>query len=275
MFSNLLGLISRVSPDLKRLAYHSLYEYLNGRYSNVDWPFINYGFADLDGNAPRLLLHRGDEYHRYQIQLYDHVTRRSDLRGHWVLEVGCGRGGGASYVRRYLHPCAVVGVDFSRQAIEFCARRHRLPGVFFLTAEAEALPFAAETFDAVINVESSHCYACMEGFLSEVRRVLKPQGHLFFADLRSRYELPVLSQQLRRCGLRIVHEEIITPNVLRALDLDNTRKHGLIDRWVSPLFRHSMGNFLRLRGTPAYEALRKGHTAYVHYIARKERQRRQ
>ena len=28
-----------------------------------------------------------------------------------VLEVGCGRGGGASYVKRYLGPASVVGMD--------------------------------------------------------------------------------------------------------------------------------------------------------------------
>lgn len=274
MLSSLLGLIFRLSPDLKRPVYRSLYEYLTGRYRDADWPFMNYGFADLDGNTPRLPLQRADEHHRYQIELYHHVTRLADLHDRWVLEVSCGRGGGASYVMRYLRPRAVVGVDFSRQAIEFCARHYRIPGLSFVAAEAEALPFAAETFDGVINVESSHCYGSIERFLDEVRRVLRPQGHLFFADIRRRHELPALHQQLRRSGLTIVHEETITANVLRALDLDSTRKHALIEQWVPPLFRQATGNFVRLRGTPAYEALREGRTAYVHYVARNEARRR-
>jgi SAM-dependent methyltransferase len=41
--------------------------------------------------------------------------------------------------------------------------------------------------DAVVNIESSHCYESMDTFLSEACRVLRPGGRFFFADLR-KYE---------------------------------------------------------------------------------------
>jgi ubiquinone/menaquinone biosynthesis C-methylase UbiE len=47
------------------------------------------------------------------------------------------------------------------------------------------MPFPDASFDAVINVESSHCYPSMGRFLSEVHRVLRPRGSLLFADLRT------------------------------------------------------------------------------------------
>jgi ubiquinone/menaquinone biosynthesis C-methylase UbiE len=42
--------------------------------------------------------------------------------------------------------------------------------------DAENLPFPQVSFDAVINVESAHCYGSIERFLAEVHRVLRPGG---------------------------------------------------------------------------------------------------
>ena len=58
--------------------------------------FMNYGYAELDGAAPPLPARF--DVHRYAVQLYRHVVSRAELRGKDVLEIGCGRGGGASYV---------------------------------------------------------------------------------------------------------------------------------------------------------------------------------
>ena len=49
---------------------------------------------------------------------------------------------------------------------------------------AESLPFADESFDAVINVEASHGYPDFPRFLAEVARVLRPGGHFLYADFR-------------------------------------------------------------------------------------------
>ena len=95
--------------------------------------------------------------------------------GREVLEVGSGRGGGASFVARYLRPSRVVGVDVSPQSVAFCRARHSAPGLSFEVGNAEQLGFAAASFDAILNVESSHCYGDMGAFVREVRRVLRPE----------------------------------------------------------------------------------------------------
>ena len=53
-----------------------------------------------------------------------------------------------------------------------------------MQADAEKLPFDDESFDAIINVESSHCYPHIDSFLSEVRRVLAPGGCFGIVDFR-------------------------------------------------------------------------------------------
>ena len=69
----------------------------------------------------------------------------------------CGHGGGASYLVRTSHPASCTGLD-NPDDIGLCRRRQDLPGLDFVHGDAESLPFADESSDAVINVEASHAY---------------------------------------------------------------------------------------------------------------------
>ena len=60
--------------------------------------FMNYGYASDNGEFADLKLKSEDEPDRYSIQLYHHVTRNFDFKEKEVLEVGSGRGGGASFL---------------------------------------------------------------------------------------------------------------------------------------------------------------------------------
>ena len=98
-----------------------------------------------------------------------------------VLDVGCGRGGTVAYLSSNHEIAAAVGVDFSEQNVAFC-RRHPVDRATFLHGDAHALPVADASFDAVFNIESSHCYPNPAQFLREVRRVLVPGGVFAYAD---------------------------------------------------------------------------------------------
>ena len=199
--------------------------------------FMNWGYADKDPDAPFPALEPRDESERYCIQLYQHLTTGVDLKGRDVLEIACGRGGGASFIARYLKPASLTGIDIAGRAIDFCNRHHDTAGLTFARGDAEALAFGRDSFDAVINVESSHYYRSMPRFLSEVRRVLKPGGWFLFADFRKREEMPALRRQLVEAGFEMVRETNIPRNLLRALEVDNNRKLALIHKRVPWLFR--------------------------------------
>src|SRR5687768_3135224 len=111
-------------PFLKKWLWRAWYGYLARRYRKADWTFMNYGYHDP--TLPRLALEAADEPERYCIQLYHHVVESIPMRGLNVLEVGSGRGGGASFVSRYLKPAHLTGVDLSEQAVGFCRETHRL-----------------------------------------------------------------------------------------------------------------------------------------------------
>ena len=149
-----------------------------------------------------LPLAESDERNRFGIQLYHRVATQADLSGKQVLEVSCGHGGGASYLARTLHPASYTGLDFNPDGIAFCQKRHHVPGLDFMHGDAENLPFADESFDAVVNVEASHAYPRLPRFLAEVVRVLRPGGHFLYADFRGRSEFPGWDAALADTQLR-------------------------------------------------------------------------
>src|ERR671912_1774562 len=114
--------LSSISPNLKKLLWKQWYQFLARHYQTRAWSFMNYGYAPIDERSATVKLNEADEPDRYAIQLYHHVASAVDLRNLDVLEIGSGRGGGASYVARYLKPKALTGLDFSDKAIQFCER---------------------------------------------------------------------------------------------------------------------------------------------------------
>ncbi len=119
----ILGLLSATAAGLKsgfqtaivRLTYSSISFILR----RETFSFLNYGYKPLDAEAKVLELQPSDESDRASIQLYNRVAGARDLRGKEILEVGCGRGGGSSFIARYLHPRSVTGIDLSERAILF------------------------------------------------------------------------------------------------------------------------------------------------------------
>ncbi len=205
-----------------RLVYRLFSSPLTGGLDRLE--FINYGYVPLNGEEERLPLDTEEEVHRNNIRLYHRVASAGEpLKGREVLEVGCGHGGGTAYVRRVFEPARIEGIDRSERSIRLCRERYPLDDLTFRTADALDLPYEDETFDAVLNVESSHAYPCMKTFLQEVRRVLRPGGQLLFADLRHAKRLAGLRSAMEGSGLKRLVEEDVTANVLKARD-DFTRQ---------------------------------------------------
>ncbi len=270
MLAKVFCKICDVSPFMRRFLWKQWYQFLARAFKRPDWSFMNYGFAPLDGETPAPeTLEAADEPDRACIQLYHHVATGVPVEGLNGLEVGSGRGGGASYVKRYLKPDIMRGVDFSVQAVDFCKNRHQVEGLEFVQGDAENLPFGDGEFDFVVNVESSHCYGSVLAFFAQVTRVLKPGGHFLYADFRTKNEMDEWRGQLESCGLEIVKETDITANVVQALSVDSKRKEKIIEdtapRWLLPSFRE----FAALEGSKIYEAFRQRDLIYMSYVLKK------
>ena len=177
------------SPLLRRLLWRWWYGRLAKNHTARDWTFMNYGCVTSDG--PKLALDPAEESDRFCIQLYHRVASAIDLAGQSVLEVGSGRGGGASFIARYHRPTKIIGADFSPQAVALCQQLHAtVANLTFTVGDAEHLPFPDASFDVVVNVESSHCYGHVDKFFAEAARVLRPGGHFLYTDFRPATEIP-------------------------------------------------------------------------------------
>ena len=255
-------------PGLKKTLWRSWYNYLARSRKMPDWCFMNYGYATAGEST--LALAEADESHRHWIQLYHHVAGGIDLEGRTVLEVGSGRGGGASFIKRYLKPAHMIGLDLSKDAVALSREMHPVAGLEFRVGDAEGLPLAEGSADAVINVESSHCYPSFEAFLGEVRRVLRNGGHFLYADFRDSRNIENWRRSLRDSGLSIVRETDITANVVMALERDNDRKLAFINSFVPKPLRNSFYDFAGMRGSSLFEAFRTGKLAYMSFVLRKD-----
>ncbi len=255
------------SPVFRRFLWHRWYQYLAG-YDSNHWSFMNYGFEPQTEES-KILLEADDESDRYCIQLYDRVASAINLEGKRIVEVGSGRGGGCSYVHRYLKPHRTTGIDFSSKAIRFCRRRHDVKGLDFMRGDAEALPMKDRSCDVVLNVESSHCYGSLPRFFEEVHRVLLPGGYFLFADFRTLEDAQTLRKSIEATGLEFVEEELITDGVLRALTLDSERKRELLEALVPQFLRLTFSRFAAIQGSDVYEYFAEGTFVYLRYVFRK------
>lgn len=206
-----------------------------------------------------------NEPNRACVQLYHHVAAQVPLRGKEVLEVSCGHGGGAEYVARAFGPKGYTAIDLNPAAIRFCQEHHRREGLIFRQGDAEHLPVDANTFDAVINVEASHCYPDFPKFLAEVARVLKPGGHFLYADFRFADSFAKWEQALASCPLQIQNMRTINAEVLRGMEKNSARSLALIDRHL-PKLMHGLGrDFAGVKGSRIYNALVGGELTYRSY----------
>lgn len=229
--------------------------------------FMNYGYAPAGAGGPALLPEDSDD--RLAIQLYQRLTEEVDLRGHQVIEVSSGRGGGASYLMRYRGPRALLGVDRSRRLVEFCRRRHRVPGLDFAPGDAEALDHDPESFDVAVNVEASHCYGRMDRFLRAVWKVIRPGGLLLWTDFRPAAKAAALRKEFREGGWQTEVEEDITGNVLRAMELHHHRWHRLIEERIPAPLRGPFRETAGMKGSRIEQAMRQGQVRYLRFALRK------
>lgn len=201
---------------LLNLRFKYGYRFLSRLLIRDDVLFLNYGYEEDPPMA--LELTAADEADRFPIQLYHRTATQTDLAGKDVLEVSCGHGGGASYLMRTLRPASYTGLDLNTVGIEFCRKRHTLPGLGFVQGDAQHLPFPDQSFDAVINVEAAINYQDVPKFFAEVQRVLRPGGRFLYADIRYADEIDAWEADLANIPMRLVSERVINAEVMRGLE---------------------------------------------------------
>lgn len=99
-----------------------------------------------------------------------------------VLDAGCGTGAVISLLHKKHPDRHYTGIDLSEKMVEV-ARGKDIPGARFVQGDCEELPFADNSFDAVLCSMSFHHYPNPERFFANVFRVLRPGGRLILRDM--------------------------------------------------------------------------------------------
>jgi SAM-dependent methyltransferase len=182
---------------------------------------LNYGYSSEPENS--VVPEGHAEF--YCLRLYEHTVRAAQLTGANVLEVSCGRGGGASFLYSAFKPKRYIGIDLSAENIRMASARR--DGPQFAVGNAEQLALDDGSFDIVVNIEASHLYDDRRKFFAEVFRVLTPGGSFCYTD--GCWADDDCSDDLLAAGFALKERLEITDNVIRALELDSERKARLFD----------------------------------------------
>ncbi|MGP4088738.1 class I SAM-dependent methyltransferase [Streptomyces sp. KR55] len=123
-----------------------------------------------------------------------------------VLDIGCGDGTAAATAAPLLPGHRIVGVDWSHDALT--RARTRLP--YAVRGELTALPFGTGSADAVLFSEVIEHLVDPDTALEEIRRVLRPGGHLMLST-------PNLAAWYNRALLAVGVQPVFSEVSLRAI----------------------------------------------------------
>lgn len=186
--------------------------------------FLNFGYRPLPGETAA-----GPDLGRSfpnpeSANLLFQTVGDVDLTDAVVVEVGCGRGGNLWLLQRHAEARHLVGIDLAASSIAHCARTVGATGASFAVGDAEAVPVGDQAADAVISIETACTYPDIETFFAEVARILRPGGHLLYADLLAVELVEPVVDALAAHGLDLLTWRDITANVVAARDLRADRQ---------------------------------------------------
>ena len=145
-----------------------------------------------ESDIARLLM--GDSFHPGGVKLSERLGALIELtpKTH-LIDIASGKGTTAFALAKKFG-CRVSGVDLSRQNVDIATQSAASQGladrVTFHVGDAESLPFAAESFDALI-CECAFCtFPDKVKAASEMARVLRPSGWLGLSDMTRGEILP-------------------------------------------------------------------------------------
>lgn len=185
-----------------------------------------------------------------------------------VLDLCCGLGGPARY-QALTRRCRVVGVDRHdgriKGAADLTRRVNLARRVRFLRADAQALPFATESFDAVLSQEALLHLPDKAKALAEAFRVLKPGGRLAFTDWIAGGGLAEADRAMMWSGIAAHSVQTINQYLalLRAAGFGEVRVVNLSAFWV-PVLKERLAMYRQLREETC---IRTGIDSHAEYCA--------
>ncbi|MDA7417772.1 glycosyltransferase [Xenophilus arseniciresistens] len=117
---------------------------------------------------------------RYE-HMHRYVWAAQFVQGKAVLDIASGEGYGSAVLAD--SAASVVGVDISETAVAHARAAYTAKGnLRYLQGSADAIPCESASFDVVVSFETIEHLATQQEMISEIRRVLKPEGMLIISS---------------------------------------------------------------------------------------------
>jgi len=110
-----------------------------------------------------------------------------------ILDVATGTGDLALLEARELQPDKVIGLDLSQGMLDVARKKMEKQGlnnIEFIRGDAEHMPFDDNSFDAITVAFGVRNFENLEQGLREMRRVLRPGGHLYILEFSQPEKFP-------------------------------------------------------------------------------------
>lgn len=95
-----------------------------------------------------------------------------------VVDIACGTGYGTEILAQKGSAANVVGVDISKEAVDYARRHHLFSSVEYIVASGDATGLPLGSFDLVVSFETLEHVSDDQAILAEFDRLLKPGGRL-------------------------------------------------------------------------------------------------
>lgn len=130
-----------------------------------------------DGERMVPELHKGTQIYGEHIARYEAVCEI--VRNKRVLDIASGSGYGTEIIARSAKE--VVGVDVSKETVEYAQQHFAADNVQYLVGDGEKIPTSDGEFDVVVSFETIEHVKDYKKFLQEVKRTLKKDGLLILS----------------------------------------------------------------------------------------------
>jgi len=137
-----------------------------------------------------------------QSYIFDRVQRvvlnlaKTQSHPNAILDVGCGTGRLLRKAKELWPDARLVGVDAADKMIE--QAKQLFPQAEFHVAMAESLPLPDASVDLAFSTLSFHHWINQAKGVSEIARVLRPQGRFLLADIMPPFGLSFFSRHFKR-----------------------------------------------------------------------------
>lgn len=102
-----------------------------------------------------------------------------------VADIACGTGYGSRSIIEEGEANSYIGIDISRESIEYANNYHSVEGTSFICCSGEKTPMNSTTIDVVVSFETIEHVPREKALLKEFNRILKPGGLLIISTPNS------------------------------------------------------------------------------------------